>query len=105
MYDAIYLSASLNKTFPSFPPPIQIIWGAMLCRGVAGLYFIPPNWTQVHRIAQRETKTSHARPRQHDLLRSKEVTESEEKQDLCAGMAQEQPRSRSNRESVNYCDR
>ena len=26
-------------------PPHQMIWGAMSCRGAAGLYFIPPNTT------------------------------------------------------------
>ena len=26
-------------------PPNQMIWGAMSCRGAAGLYYIPPNTT------------------------------------------------------------
>ena len=26
-------------------PPSQVIWGAMLCHGTAGLYFLPPNTT------------------------------------------------------------
>ena len=52
-------------------PLSQMIWGAMSCRGAAGLYFIPPNTTmngtRVRGIAQGESETARARPRRHNV--------------------------------------
>ena len=58
-------------------------------------------WTQGRGIAQRYAETVHARPRLHAACHRSKVLKGE-KEDCCAGMAQDQPRSQSNREPVDY---
>ena len=95
-FDKKYVVATMKH------PPSQMIWDAQHHY----------EWTQVCEITQREAETTHAQPWLHDLhakwcslspVKGSHLVP-EGKQDLCAGMAQEQPRSQSNREHVDYYD-
>jgi len=108
-FDKIFIVATMKHWSSS------VIWGAMLCHGATGLYFILPNTTMngpkyVELFKDKLKLHSHVHScmifmqdgaRCQSLIKSSHWL-SEVKQDLWTGMVQEQSRFQSNQEPVDY---
>ena len=85
-------------------PPSPMSLGVMSCRGVVGQYFIPPNTTMYgHKyveLLKEKLHDVHARWRSLSPIKGS-YRGPGEKQDVCVGIAWEQPRSQSSREPVD----